>query len=123
MCKFFKPQSFNHHFPELKKKHQLKQLVVGFFTGKRVAALLAVLILVLGFSYLTQTNKTVTKGYQIRELEQKLDQLQEKNEKLNLEYIELQSMANITKQVSNMNLVAEGQVEIISSLGSQVALR
>ena len=121
MCKEWRQEECNHHFPELNKKYRLIKSLISQFSLTRVAVILVVVTFGLGLTYLLQTNKVATKGYQINELEENLNQLQENNDKLKLEYIELQSMANITDQVSSLNLIASNNVEVISSLGSAVA--
>lgn len=123
MCRDWKQEECNHHFPELRKKRNIFKMLIGLFTPKKLSVVVASLALVIGGAYLMQINITATKGYEIRDLENKLSQLQEDNKKLNLAYIELQSMANILEEVPKLNLVATENVEIITSVGSVVALR
>ena len=77
----------------------------------------------IGFTYLIQTNVVVTEGYKIRDLQQKADGLKQEHDKLNLQYIGLQSMANVINKTSNLNLVAIDKMEAVNPLGSAVALR
>lgn len=74
-------------------------------------------------AYLMQINVTAVKGYEIKDLENKLSKLQAEHKKLNLAYIELQSMDNILNQVPHLNLVATENMDIITPAGSVVALR
>lgn len=98
-------------------------MLVEFFSWQKTASVLVAVSFMIGFVYLVQTNISATKGYEIKDLEQKLEILKEKNDKLNLQYIELQSVANITNEVSNLNLVASSDVDVVTPLGSSVALR
>jgi len=123
MCKFQKREKSNHHFPELNHKVNFWSRIRNFFSFNKIVALLIFLSLVFGFAYLAQTNLAATKGYTIQELDQQLNESREKNKRLNLQYIELQSMANVVDQVEEMDLVASTDVKIISSLGSAVALK
>jgi cell division protein FtsL len=123
MCRFWRRERCNHHFPELNKKTSMFRGVKKLFTTMRVASILTVVIVGIGFVYLTQTNVSATQGYQIRELEDHIENLQKQNKRLNLEYIELQSMANIIERAEGLDLVAIDDVEVISSVGSSVALR
>jgi predicted PurR-regulated permease PerM len=123
MCKFWKKEKCNHHFPELNQRRQRLEHFRRYFSGARLTLIIVGMIAVLGLIYLTQTNTVATKGYQIRDLEQQLATLKEENKKLNLQYIEQQSIANISSQVAGLNLVPAGEVEIISPIGSTMALR
>ncbi len=75
-----------------------------------------------GFFYLIQTNRTAMTGYQIKDLQQKVSELNEQNKKLNKQYIELQSMANIMENANSLNLVSGGQVQVLVPGASVVAL-
>jgi len=113
----------NHHFPELNKKKKIIKSILKFFTPNKINAIAIILVLIIGLTYLVQTNVTAVNGYKIKSLKDKLSQLQVENKKLNLTYIELQSMANVIGQVPDLNLVAAENIEIITPIGSTVALR
>ena len=81
------------------------------------------LVAISGFFYFTQTNITATKGYMISEMQNEISDLQEQNRKLNLHYIQRQSMANIVGSVSKMDLVPVTNVEVINANDGAVALR
>ena len=70
-----------------------------------------------------QINITSTDGYKIKDLENRISQLKEDNKKLNLSYIELQSMAKVMAEAPNLNLVVSDKIEIITPAGSTVAMR
>lgn len=123
MCKEWRNNKSNHHFPELNKKGKSVRIVKSLFSWSKITVLLVTLICVIGLTYLIQTNMAATQGFKMKELNQKVNELREQNKKLNLEYIELQSVANITEEVSNLNLVATDNLEIITPLGSSMALK
>lgn len=123
MCKFWKQEKCNHHFPELNKKKGLARFSELALSPSRLATVMIAVAVVVGISYLMQTNGSATDGYKIKDLEKRSAELKQENEKLNLEYIELQSMANVVDKVSNLSLVAIGDAEVVSPMASAVALR
>ena len=123
MCRSWKREKCNHHFPELSKNRKIVVWLSKFVSWRTASVSLAVLTVGIGFVYLLQTNVSATKGYAIEKLNEKIANLEEENKKLNLRYIETQSMANIVSQVGSMDLVATTEIDTVSSLGSAVALR
>jgi len=123
MCRFSKKERSNHHFPELNKKQKFFTGCKKCFTPGKMATMAVTLVLLTTGFYLAQTNSSATQGYRIDELEGRIREMQRVNKKLNLEYIELQSMANLVERVDEMDLVAVGDVRVIDSLGSVVALK
>ena len=122
MCKHFGREKANHHFPEFSKKGRILKLISDHFDWTRLAVAFSVLAVVVGFIYMFSANLVATKGYKMEELQNKIDQLKEENKNLNLKYIELKSMANLSSEVAKMDLVASERAEILSVLGSTVAL-
>jgi len=123
MCNFFKKEKSNHHFPELNKKQGTAKILSILFGGSRMNYWAIGLVAISGFFYFTQTNITATKGYMISEMQNEISDLQEQNRKLNLHYIQRQSMANIVGSVSKMDLVPVTNVEVINANDGAVALR
>jgi len=123
MCKFWKREKCNHHFPELNNRRDLPGFFKSCLRPWVAAPLLLAVVFFFGFIYLTQTNVTATEGYQIKDLEKQLTLLQNDNKKLKIDYIQLQSMANIIDKSAKLNLVPAGKVEIISDGGSVMALK
>lgn len=123
MCRDWKKEGRNHHFPELNKRGKTFKAIVKFFTPTKISTVVVALTIVIGVTYLMQTNVAATKGYKIKDLEKQINQLEERNTKLNLKYIELQSMASVIEQVPGLNLVPSENVEVITPIGSAVALR
>jgi len=123
MCREWKNEKCNHHFPELRRKKSIIKLLLSLITPKKLSLVLVALTFIITGAYLMQINLTATKGYEIKDLESRLSQLQTDNKKLNLSYVELQSMANILEQVPKLNLVATDNMEIMTPAGSVVAMR
>lgn len=123
MCKFWKREKCNHHFPELNKRKDFRAFLKSCSRPLVAAPVLLSIVFIFGFLYLIQTNINATKGYKIKELEKQLTMLEKENKKLRLDYIELQSMANIIDKSAKLNLVPAGNIEVITDGGSFVALK
>ncbi|MFA6918547.1 MAG: hypothetical protein WC244_00305 [Patescibacteria group bacterium] len=123
MGRFWKHEKSNHHFPELNPKKGFGSLAACFLCGMKGTSLVVVITVLVGVAYLMQTNITATKGYQVNDLQRQLSDLQEVSTKLNLNYIQLQSMANIVNGASKSDLVPISRVEVISPVGSIVAMK
>jgi len=123
MCNFFKKERSNHHFPELNKKKGVAKILSCLFAGSKMTYWAFACMMVFGVAYFMQTNITATKGYMIQDMENQVVKLQEENNKLNLAYIQRQSMANIVGSVSKMDMVPVTRVDVVSANGSVVALK
>ncbi|MEK7598477.1 MAG: hypothetical protein AAB487_01960 [Patescibacteria group bacterium] len=62
-------------------------------------------ILAAGIFYLYQVNSIATKGYELRELEGKVQESEKDINKLKIREVELKSMYNIEKATEDLNLV------------------
>jgi len=72
------------------------------------------LIVFASVSYLVQVNALVTQGYQIKDLESQISQLEESARSLKLESLELGSMDKVRGKISQLNMVAAGPAEYLS---------
>lgn len=95
------------------KKRTSKRLPAGKLELKTINVVIGALILIFGVTYLTQINSLATKGYQIRELENQVADLQQENEDLELEALQLQSMGSVKDKVSGLNMVAVGNTDFL----------
>jgi hypothetical protein len=75
-----------------------------------------------GAFYLYQVNDSVTKGYEIRELESRIQNLNKESKKMEIKEVELKSMYNIEKASQDLNLVSSGEVSYIE-INGPVAMR
>lgn len=82
-----------------------------------------ILLCLISLFYLTQANQIATKGYEIKDLEDRLDNLKEENRGLELRAAELQSVRNVEEGVKKLNMVPLQKVVYISSEGTVVALK
>ena len=123
MCNFFRKEKSNHHFPELNHKKGATKILSCLFGGSKSTYWVLTLTIVFGFAYFMQTNITATKGYMISDMENQISKLQDENNKLNLNYIQRQSMANIVGSVSKLDMVPVTGVDVINAGGAVVALR
>jgi len=64
-----------------------------------------VLLFAVGISYLMQANSLSTKGYEIKKLEQRLVELKETSERLELETRSLKAVETIQDEAKMLNLV------------------
>lgn len=101
------------------KSHSVPSGGIGRLT---LNFLLVVLICVLGVFYIFEVNNLATKGYEIRGLEKKIQELKENNEKLRIREAELKSMYNIEQSSKNFNMTAPKDVSYLS-LPGDVAMK
>lgn len=80
------------------------------FRPKNPGVWLMSLLFVLGVSYLLQVNSISTKGYEIKKLEQRLLELKEINDRLEIETRSLQAIETIEAQTRTLNLVPASNV-------------
>lgn len=74
---------------------------------------LVLLIVVFGLGYLIQINGMATKGYQIRDLEDRISELQQEKADLQLEALSLQSMGKVQEKVDNLGMVLANEAEYL----------
>lgn len=67
--------------------------------------ILAFLIIILGSFYLYQVNDLATKGFDIRDLENRIQGLEKDGKQMQIREVELRSMYNIEKSTGELNLV------------------
>lgn len=70
-----------------------------------------------GALYLFQVNSIATKGYEIRDLESRINELHKENKKMEIREVELRSMYNIEKASQDLNLVNSKEVTYIEING------
>jgi hypothetical protein len=76
----------------------------------------------LGSYYLYQVNDLATKGYEIKDMEIEIQQLQKENKKMQIKEIELRSMYNLEKATENLDLVNAQNVTYVE-MKSPVAMK
>lgn len=80
-------------------------------------------IIALAIAYLVMNNKSATKGFVIRSIEQQISTLQDEKKKLDLQTLTSESMDSIKTQVSGLGFVPVTKVEFVSGAAGSVAVR
>ncbi len=84
-------------------------------TGKKgINIVIALLICAVGVGYMIEINSVSTKGYAIRDLENKIDELKESNEKKEIKIAKMQSMQEIQNKVSKLGMVNIEKIDYIA---------
>jgi len=107
---------------ELKEQFYKKDIFNNHLNIRGKVIFVCFLIFICFAAYLWQINSVATRGYKIRELEEKTSQLKEINKKLEVEVTELRSTARITEKVKELNMVEVVRVEYLKSNGDTVAV-
>jgi hypothetical protein len=84
--------------------------------------LLAFLTIVAGRFYLYQVNDLATKGYEIRDIENRIAQLEKDGKNLQIKEVELRSMYNLEKATQDLNLVNAQNVSYLE-MDNSVAMK
>jgi len=93
--------------PSAKIGRQLRSMSVKL-NYRALQIILAVLVVFFGLGYLIQVNSLATKGYQIKELENKIAELKQEKSDLELEALSLQSMGSVKERLAQSGMVAAG---------------
>lgn len=80
--------------------------------------LLVAFIAALGVFYIFEVNSNATKGYEIRSLEKRVQELKDSQERLKIREAELKSMYNIEERTKNLNMVAPKDVSYLTLPGN-----
>lgn len=87
-----------------------------------LAFAVVMIIVASGAFYLYQVNDIATKGYEIRDLESQIQDLNRESRKMELREVELRSMQNIEKASQDLNLVNSTNVTYVE-INGPVAMR
>lgn len=87
-----------------------------------LTSFLAFLIFASGTIYLYQVNDLATKGYEIKDIENRIQILEKEGKKMKIKEVELRSMYNIEKSTQELNLVNPANVTYIE-MDSSVAMK
>lgn len=96
--------------PKRKIKEIAKQKVSPVFFYMVMA-----LIVIVGMSYLIFVNTVATDGYQVKELSEKIEDLEYNNKKLDLEISKLHSMSSVSDVSENLQLVSVSKMDYIEA--------
>ncbi len=93
------------------------------FGNTSLRVLLFALILFAGISYLYYINQTATGGFDIKGIENQIEQVRKDNKQLEVKTAELQSLVKIEEANEEMKMVATTSIEYLPAVGSAVAVR
>ena len=102
---------------------QKRLAIKRWFLSTTFRAGLMMMVMVFGVLYVMQTSSLSTKGYEISDLEQQIEVLEQDNQKLEFQIATHRSMDSIQTRLASMNLVSSDNVEYVTLLGTAVALR
>ena len=97
--------------------HQLK------ITRQKISILLILFIVIIGLSYLVQTNSIAAKDFQIRELRNRVDILRQEDRMLEARAAELQSQAMTELSQQGLDMVKADKVDYLSAAETIVAVK
>jgi cell division protein FtsL len=79
--------------------------------------MMVVCVCISGACYLYQVNDIATKGYEVRDLENRIQDLNKESKKMEINEVELRSMYNIEKASQDLNLVNASEVTYVEING------
>jgi len=88
-------------------------------------ALFSVLVAAIFFGgalYLYQVNDLATKGYEIKDIEKRIQDLEREGKKMKIKEVELKSMYNIEKSTEELDLVSPQNITYVE-MDSSVAMK
>lgn len=100
-----------------KTKQKAQSSEGGEISLKAAIFVLVGALVVAGILYLYQVNNIAIQGYEVRDIENKVQDLQQENQKLKIQEVESKSMYNIEKATENLNLVNSGNVSYVEMKG------
>jgi cell division protein FtsL len=108
--------------PSLVRSFSVMEEKVGSAAEKHsglsvIGFILIGLLLFASSLYLYQVNSLATKGYELRDVENKIQDSEKEINKLKIEEVELKSMYNIEKATKDLNLVSSSEVSYIDIAG------
>lgn len=92
----------------------------GFTKVKMAAIFLCLLVCV---AYLGIINTTAVKGYEVRNVEERIEALRKENKQLQIEEAELNSFYNIKDNIGNLNMVETEDVVYIDDNDDAMAIK
>ncbi len=81
------------------------------------------LVLSLMVFYILQSNWIIREGYSVDSFQSRLTETKKENKKLEINFVENNSMKTIEERIENLNLVEINKINYIQLLGGQVAAK
>ncbi|NQU84065.1 MAG: hypothetical protein HQ536_05140 [Parcubacteria group bacterium] len=108
----------NKHKYKNKKQKKKVNISFGFLTTISVVCLILI-----GSFYLYEVNGAAVKGFLIKDLEKKVDELKEENKRLSNLHADYESMQNTQERTQVLQMVASRNIEYITVMSGGVAKR
>lgn len=105
---------------EVTRRISLQAWIANHVVALNIVSLVIVALLVM--SYIIQVNASISQGYQIRELEDQLDELSLMNQNLELETRKSQSLEHVAKSVKMLGFVKAEMPSYISGAEPSFAM-
>ena len=103
--------------------HQQKVKLHKYFVSTACRGILACFVIVFGVMYVIQTSAISTTGYDMRDLEKKITELERENQRVEYDIAKYRSMESIQARLAGMNMVPAGDVQYVALVGTSVARR
>lgn len=116
-------RSKNRNNGRKKRCAPLKRRVKGQGRFPYTGFIFVFLVFIVGGVYLASANDRATKGYEIRTLEQKITDLQERQRDMNVAVSDLNALSRIQDESRRMGLVEARDVTYVKSKRGAVARR
>jgi cell division protein FtsL len=97
--------------------------VAAFTQWGRLNIILLLLITFVAISYLYYINQTATGGFDIKGMENRIEQLNKDNKQLEVKAAAIQSLSVIEQSSAQAGMVATTKIEYLPAVGSSVAVR
>ncbi|MFA5021506.1 MAG: hypothetical protein WC508_00280 [Patescibacteria group bacterium] len=106
---------FSHLAKPTMKNYSAQKKLSGFkLSFPLINGIVAVCCIVFFVTYLIQVNSLATKGYQIKELEKKISDLEQQKADLDLQTLSLQSVGALKDKVGSLGMVAVGKTDYLA---------
>ncbi len=93
------------------------------FSFAKIKMLVVFLCFLVPAIYLGIINTSAVKGYEIKKVEQKIEELKKENKQLQIQEAELNSFYNIKDNIGNLNMVEVDEVVYIDDNEGVVAIK
>lgn len=91
------------------------------FSLKNINKVLFIFMIVLGIFYIAGTNDLAIKGFKLSELKQQQSKLADENKRLELSAMTTSSYNVISEKISNLKMIAVGEIDYINGETGAVA--
>ncbi len=98
-----------------KRKTNIEKTTIKGFINPVV--LVVILLFIAGAIYLYSINSSATKGYQVKQVEKEIQDLEKENENLKIKEAELKSLYHIEESSKNLNMEDLKDVSYIEETG------